>query len=67
MTRRLAACLVVLSLVTSAAAIAPAAVLAEPVGLPTLSFYAGALAAGALLALAVTPPAVPPDGAGTAA
>ena len=38
-----------------AAAIAPAALLGEPVGLPTLSFYAGALAAGAILALAVTP------------
>ena len=56
-----------LAFAPAAAAIAPAAVLAEPVGLPTLSFYAGALAAGALLALAVTPPAVPPDGAGTAA
>jgi hypothetical protein len=41
----------------AAAAIAPAALLGEPVGLPTLSFYAGALAAGAILALAVTPPA----------
>jgi len=40
-----------------AAAIAPAALLGEPVGLPTLSFYAGALAAGAILALAVTPSA----------
>ena len=37
----------------AAAAIAPAALLGEPVGLPTLSFYAGALAAGALVALAV--------------
>ena len=56
-----------LAFAPAAAAIAPAAVLAEPVGLPTLSFYAGALAAGALLALAVTPPAVPPGGAGRAA
>jgi hypothetical protein len=39
----------------AAAAIAPAALLGEPVGVPTLSFYAGALAAGAILALAVTP------------
>ena len=39
------------------AAIAPAALLGEPVGVPTLSFYAGALAAGAILAIAVTPPA----------
>ena len=38
-----------------AAAIAPAALLSEPVGLPTLSFYAGALAAGAILAMAATP------------
>lgn len=50
-----------LAFAPAAAAIAPAAVLAEPVGLPTLSFYAGALAAGALLALAVTP-ARPRDG-----
>jgi hypothetical protein len=42
-------------------------VLAEPVGLPTLSFYAGALAAGALLALAVTPPADRQDGGGSPA
>jgi hypothetical protein len=46
-----------LAFAPAAAAIAPAALLGEPVGLPTLSFYAGALAAGALLALAVTPPA----------
>jgi hypothetical protein len=45
-----------LALAPAAAAIAPAALLGEPVGLPTLSFYGGALAAGALLALAVTPP-----------
>jgi hypothetical protein len=44
-----------LALAPAAAAIAPAALLGEPVGLPTLSFYGGALAAGALLALAVTP------------
>jgi hypothetical protein len=53
-----------LAFAPAAAAIAPAAVLGEPVGLPTLSFYAGALAAGALLALAVTPPAHGPDDAG---
>jgi hypothetical protein len=46
-----------LAFAPAAAAIAPAALLGEPVGLPTLSFYAGALAAGAILALAVTPPA----------
>jgi hypothetical protein len=45
-----------LAFAPAAAAIAPAALLGEPVGLPTLSFYAGALAAGAILALAVTPP-----------
>jgi hypothetical protein len=44
-----------LALAPAAAAIAPAALLGEPIGLPTLSFYAGALAAGAVLALAVTP------------
>jgi hypothetical protein len=38
-----------------AAAIAPSAILREPVGLPTLSFFAGALVGGALLALIVTP------------
>ena len=49
-----------LALAPAAAAIAPAALLGEPVGLPTLSFYGGALAAGALLALAVdaAPPGV---------
>jgi hypothetical protein len=52
-----------LAFAPAAAAITPAAVLAEPVGLPTLSFYAGALAAGALLALAVTPPARGQNGA----
>ena len=36
-----------------AAALAPAALLGEPVGLPTIAFYAGALAAGAILAMAV--------------
>jgi len=46
-----------LALAPAAAAIAPAALLGEPVGLPTLAFYGGALAAGALLALAVTPSA----------
>jgi hypothetical protein len=46
-----------LALAPAAVAIAPAALLGEPVGLPTLSFYGGALAAGALLALAVTPAA----------
>ncbi len=34
---------------------APSAILREPVGLPTLSFFAGALVGGALLALIVTP------------
>jgi hypothetical protein len=38
-----------------AAAMAPAAILREPIGLPTLSFYAGTLVGGALLALIVTP------------
>jgi hypothetical protein len=38
-----------------AAAMTPAAILREPIGLPTLSFYAGALVGGALLALIVTP------------
>jgi hypothetical protein len=46
-----------LAFAPAAAAIAPAALLGEPIGLPTLSFYAGALAAGAVLALAVTPAA----------
>jgi hypothetical protein len=44
-----------LALAPAAVAIAPAALLGEPIGLPMLSFYGGALAAGALLALAVTP------------
>jgi hypothetical protein len=44
-----------LAFAPAAAAIAPAALLGEPVGLPTLSFYAGALAAGAIIAMAVTP------------
>jgi hypothetical protein len=38
-----------------AAAMAPSAILREPIGLPTLSFFAGTLAGGALLALIVTP------------
>ena len=38
-----------------AAAMAPSAILREPVGLPMLSFFAGALAGGALLAIIVTP------------
>jgi hypothetical protein len=46
-----------LAFAPAAAAMAPAALLGEPVGLPTLSFYAGALAAGAILAFAVTPAA----------
>jgi hypothetical protein len=46
----------------AAAAIAPAALLGEPVGLPTLSFCAGALAAGAILALAVASSARDDDG-----
>jgi hypothetical protein len=43
-----------LAFAPAAAAIAPAALLGEPVGVPTLSFYGGALAMGAILALAVT-------------
>ena len=42
-----------LGLAPLAAAIAPAALLGEPVGLPTIAFYGGALAAGAILAMAV--------------
>jgi hypothetical protein len=38
-----------------AAALAPSAILREPVGLPTISFFAGTLVGGALLALIVTP------------
>jgi hypothetical protein len=38
-----------------AAAMAPSAILREPVGLPTISFFAGTLVGGALLALIVTP------------
>ncbi len=38
-----------------AAAVAPSAILREPIGLPTISFLAGALAGGALLAMIVTP------------
>ena len=38
-----------------AAAMAPSAILREPVGLPMLSFYAGALVGGTLLALIATP------------
>jgi hypothetical protein len=38
-----------------AAALAPAAILREPVGLPMISFFAGALVGGALLALIATP------------
>ena len=38
-----------------AAAMAPSAILREPIGLPTLSFFAGTLVGGALLALIVTP------------
>jgi hypothetical protein len=46
-----------LAFAPAVAAIAPAALLGEPVGLPTISLCAGALAAGVLLAFAVTPPA----------
>ena len=42
-----------LGLAPLAAAVAPAALLGEPVGLPTIAFYAGALAAGAILAMAI--------------
>jgi hypothetical protein len=38
-----------------AAAMAQSAILREPVGLPMLSFFAGALVGGALLAIIVTP------------
>ena len=38
-----------------AVAIAPSALLREPVGLPALSFFCGALVGGAILALLVTP------------
>ncbi len=38
-----------------AAALAPSAILREPIGLPTLSFFAGTLVGGAMLALLVTP------------
>jgi hypothetical protein len=38
-----------------AVAMAPSTILGEPVGLPTLSFFAGTLVGGALLALIVTP------------
>ena len=40
-----------------AVAVAPSVLLAEPVGLPTLSFFCGALVGGAMLALLVTPAA----------
>jgi hypothetical protein len=43
-----------LAFAPAAAALAPAALLGEPVGVPTLSFYGGALAMGGILALAVT-------------
>jgi hypothetical protein len=55
-----------LAFAPAAAAIAPAALLGEPIGVPTLSFYAGALAAGAVLALAVTPSARADAGRGAA-
>jgi hypothetical protein len=55
-----------LAFAPAVAAIAPAALLGEPVGVPTLSFYAGALAAGAILAFAVTPTARTPVGQGHA-
>ncbi len=38
-----------------AVAVAPSAILRAPIGLPTLSLYAGTLVGGALLALIVTP------------
>jgi hypothetical protein len=43
-----------LAFAPAAASLAPAALLGEPVGVPTLSFYGGALAMGAILAMAVT-------------
>jgi hypothetical protein len=39
-----------------AAAAAPAAILGTPIGLPTLSFFCGALAGGAVLAVLAAPP-----------
>jgi hypothetical protein len=44
-----------LALAPLALAVAPAALLGEPAGLPTISFFAGALAGGAALALAAAP------------
>jgi hypothetical protein len=38
-----------------AVAVAPSALLREPIGLPALSFFCGALAGGAILALLATP------------
>jgi hypothetical protein len=43
-----------LAFAPAAAALAPAALLGEPVGVPTLAFYGGALAMGAILAMGVT-------------
>ena len=44
-----------LALAPLATAVAPSALLGEPVGLPTISFFAGALAGGVALAMAATP------------
>jgi hypothetical protein len=44
-----------LALAPLALAVAPAALLGEPAGLPTISFFAGALAGGAALAMAAAP------------
>jgi hypothetical protein len=52
---RLAVSSLPLAFAPLAAAMAPSAILREPVGLPTLSFFAGTLVGGALLALIVTP------------
>ena len=46
-----------LALAPLATAAAPAALLGEPVGLPTISFFAGALAGGVVLACAALAPA----------
>ena len=51
-----------LALAPLALAVAPAALLGEPVGLPTVSFFGGALAGGAALAMAATPARVPEAG-----
>jgi len=51
-----------LALAPLALAMAPAALLGEPVGLPTVSFFGGALAGGAALAMAATKARAPDGG-----